>query len=568
MLDTPSPDNQDRGATGFSRDQAGRADDADHADQPLQHAWARERDPGSRRGAIIAWLLLIPLLAAVVSFQHAKPAPPPTTTSALAAPSRMEPLALFSRLMVKLGHLGQKDGKPDPSLAGPLLEQIDGIARTTVDHVRAAAVAGELAGPEAALTRLEKADQELKSGEATGGATPPIKTDTIEPPILDDKPDAPAEAADPGSRPSLSGEAPAATPPAPARLSEEDRRALAATIDSLRSIYKTGSADGLSAADRAALVERHGWFADLALVYGKPENDPDRLKMVSGGAGLALLLIAFGLLLATLLIGGVVMFIVAPVMVASGKVRRGFTPPAPGGSVYLETVAAFLAAFLALKGVIFLMDKQFGQPDWMGPVQLMLQWLVLPAIFWPVLRGVPWARWRRDMGWYAPRGVWREIGAGVVGYLAGVPIFLLGVLFSMTAVILRDIASRSTGAPHQSPQNPIIDIVGGGSPMIVLMLYVLAAVWAPIVEEAVFRGALFRHLRGRVPVLVAAFATALAFAFMHGYEVLMLGPVFALGFNFALMREWRGSLIAPMTAHALHNGVTLAFVISMFNLLG
>jgi membrane protease YdiL (CAAX protease family) len=35
----------------------------------------------------------------------------------------------------------------------------------------------------------------------------------------------------------------------------------------------------------------------------------------------------------------------------------------------------------------------------------------------------------------------------------------------------------------------------------------------------------------------------------------------ALGFGFALLREWRGSLIAPMTAHALNNGIVMTFLI-------
>jgi membrane protease YdiL (CAAX protease family) len=35
----------------------------------------------------------------------------------------------------------------------------------------------------------------------------------------------------------------------------------------------------------------------------------------------------------------------------------------------------------------------------------------------------------------------------------------------------------------------------------------------------------------------------------------------ALGFNFALMRIWRGSLIAPMVAHALHNTVLVTMLL-------
>ena len=61
--------------------------------------------------------------------------------------------------------------------------------------------------------------------------------------------------------------------------------------------------------------------------------------------------------------------------------------------------------------------------------------------------------------------------------------------------------------------------------------------------------------------------TALAFGVAHGYEWLMLGPVIAIGFNFSLMREWRGSLVGPITAHCLHNATILLLVIGLFSML-
>jgi membrane protease YdiL (CAAX protease family) len=35
----------------------------------------------------------------------------------------------------------------------------------------------------------------------------------------------------------------------------------------------------------------------------------------------------------------------------------------------------------------------------------------------------------------------------------------------------------------------------------------------------------------------------------------MIPALSGLAFGFALIREWRGSLIASMTAHAVHNGI-------------
>ena len=38
-------------------------------------------------------------------------------------------------------------------------------------------------------------------------------------------------------------------------------------------------------------------------------------------------------------------------------------------------------------------------------------------------------------------------------------------------------------------------------------------------------------------------------------------PLAALAITFALMREWRGSIIGPMTAHALNNTTIFAFLL-------
>jgi membrane protease YdiL (CAAX protease family) len=79
---------------------------------------------------------------------------------------------------------------------------------------------------------------------------------------------------------------------------------------------------------------------------------------------------------------------------------------------------------------------------------------------------------------------------------------------------------------------------------------------------------MYRHLRSKWNVVVAAVFTALCFGVMHAYPILMMGPVIALGFGFALLREWRGSLIASMTAHCVHNAVVLGLLLFAMRLLG
>ena len=62
--------------------------------------------------------------------------------------------------------------------------------------------------------------------------------------------------------------------------------------------------------------------------------------------------------------------------------------------------------------------------------------------------------------------------------------------------------------------------------------------------------------------------TASVFGFMHGYGPLLVFPLIALGMVFSFLREWRGSLVACITAHAVHNTVALSVAITLIRVLG
>ena len=70
-----------------------------------------------------------------------------------------------------------------------------------------------------------------------------------------------------------------------------------------------------------------------------------------------------------------------------------------------------------------------------------------------------------------------------------------------------------------------------------------------------FRGLFYRYLRARLSVVAAALVTGFVFAAVHPQGWTAIPALMAIGAWLAVLREWRGSIIAPMTAHALHNGV-------------
>ena len=79
----------------------------------------------------------------------------------------------------------------------------------------------------------------------------------------------------------------------------------------------------------------------------------------------------------------------------------------------------------------------------------------------------------------------------------------------------------------------------------------LAVLLAPLFEEFIFRGLIFRGLRRSWPPRVAVFASAAVFAVVHP-PISML-PVFVLGVAAAVSFERTRLLLVPMIVHAVYN---------------
>jgi membrane protease YdiL (CAAX protease family) len=77
--------------------------------------------------------------------------------------------------------------------------------------------------------------------------------------------------------------------------------------------------------------------------------------------------------------------------------------------------------------------------------------------------------------------------------------------------------------------------------------------FAPVLEEIVFRGLLYGTLRRRLAWPLAAAVSAAVFAAAHGYGVAGFGSVFASGLMWAVAYEKTGSLVPGIAAHAVNN---------------
>ncbi len=111
------------------------------------------------------------------------------------------------------------------------------------------------------------------------------------------------------------------------------------------------------------------------------------------------------------------------------------------------------------------------------------------------------------------------------------------------------------GAPPET-QSSIKQLLASGDDLALVMLAVSAVVIAPLVEEIVFRGFLYRNLRDGVGKGLALVISGVVFSAVHMHPTLFL-PLAGLGIGLALLYEWTGSLWVPILAHMAFNLLTL-----------
>jgi len=214
----------------------------------------------------------------------------------------------------------------------------------------------------------------------------------------------------------------------------------------------------------------------------------------------------------------------------------------------LNVVVLFLGAVLAivLGGMLaFLLVQALGLPR-RGTAFLGLMSLVpsLAILLWVYL----WIRLksRRSTTWFGlGEMTLRRLAIGVGGGMAAAAASMA------IAFLLRPLVGE--------PDNIVlkmIEIAGGMSPGLALIILLFAVAAAPVWEELLFRGALYGWCRGRLGVASSALLVALAHALLHLDPA--VAPALALIFVwFALLYEWTGNLWVPILAHATNNSLAV-----------
>jgi len=521
MNDTPNENQSHQGATWSPLAEAMKHEY--HAPVTKQGNPIDSKDPGSSTSRLVAIIITILVVVSVILWQNTGDeikyqtllgkAPPVTElTPDSPAPGSFSQVDIVGRVFLRGYEMFQ---------AQPVMHNIEtpGMLYGYEDRVRIIMLAGEFEGAQSALERVQTLKNEIE-GKAL---------DPLDPVIPDDL--------------------------------------IVAELNTLETIYTVGI-DQLEKNQKNQLAARYGLIGKVALTHGLDNSDIQREPLINGFGLIMLIMIIAILGIVIFPILGLVLLVIGIVHYSTGKMKLRNHVPTRGGSVFLETYALFVAGFLVISiGTFYVSNSSNPQ---LAQFSLLAQWLLLLTVLWGAIRGMLFSDWRKAIGWNAGEGVLKEISCGIVAYIASLPIYIVGVAITFILLVASEWMSASPNGVEEIPEpvsNPVFEIIANGNFFTIAMLFILATTWAPIVEEAIFRGALFRHLRGYMHWVFAAIASAILFAFMHDYGPLLVAPLIALGFMFAFMREWRGSLIAPMTAHFLHNFTLMSFMIILVQLI-
>ena len=332
-------------------------------------------------------------------------------------------------------------------------------------------------------------------------------------------------------------------------------------------------ADALPEERAESLRQSLGFFGELLIA--KSSGDQKALDDLSSSAvsGMVTLLIA-AIWFISFFLGGLASFIILGIFAAYGKLKLRFAVSGSTGSVYIETFAIWIGMFFLLRiiteGLVTILSSgslgAYIGPEFSMIISLMMMFVSLSALVWPMIRGVSSTRLLEDIG-LGRVNIFKEIIPGLVTYAMGLPLLLVGLMLSAAlGFVLNALFGEQPAASH-----PIQTIIGEGGWMTIVLIFLVACVGAPVTEEIMFRGVLYRYLRefSRTwGILLSLFFSMLVssfiFAAVHPQGLTFIPILGSLAVAFCIGREWRGSLVAPMIAHGVSNAAVLTMNIALF----
>jgi len=141
--------------------------------------------------------------------------------------------------------------------------------------------------------------------------------------------------------------------------------------------------------------------------------------------------------------------------------------------------------------------------------------------------------------------------------------FVLGIAVLFIGSYLTMSLSKLVGLGIDSDLSLFKDIIGEINWSKIYIFKLTVGILLPLAEEILFRGVLFRFIRGRKPFLFAAISSSLIFAIAH-FSLMGFITFFLLGFACAYIFEKSKSIFYSFMVHGILNYMTInLFVMNM-----
>ena len=321
--------------------------------------------------------------------------------------------------------------------------------------------------------------------------------------------------------------------------------------------------------ERDLLTKSLGWVGELAM-YPEGASDVDRRTAMMGEAstGMWKLMGAFGVGLSIFVLG-FAGFVVMVTLLATNRLRPKFQLGASGMNIYIQTFAIWMVVFFGMPYLIAKTGLITNAEESLMSTPFVFFGSLLVLIY-PVMRGIPFSKVLADIGWKqrAPLG---DLALSPVAYASWMPVILIGFFCVFAGMMVSETihGPRPFGA-GVAPGHPIQDFIAAGNTKVIILVFVTACIAAPIVEETMFRGVLYRHLRELtghqqrwVSVVFSAVLNGVIFAAIHPQGLTAIPLLTSLAIGFSLAREWRDSLLMSIMMHAINNFMVTCLMVTI-----
>jgi membrane protease YdiL (CAAX protease family) len=196
---------------------------------------------------------------------------------------------------------------------------------------------------------------------------------------------------------------------------------------------------------------------------------------------------------------------------------------------------------------------------WLAVLAVLLLQLPLLAIFYGARRFYP-AHYASPLN-SKDLSVFAAMRKAVPLFLMYLPIiWIASLIWTNLLTLLEGLGLIQTF----QPQELITLFQEGGDPLAIGLLVVMAVVLAPVVEETIFRGCIYRFLKSQTTLVPAQIISGCFFSFMH-WNLLSFVPLVLVGIFLARIYEKSGNIMVSMWFHAFFNAFSLLmlFITSM-----